>query len=228
MRSPDEATEHLKTIRSLMERATVYRAISAPTALFGGCLAIILSLLLTLRLGHASTTALSSSAWLACWLCALLAVVVFNAVLILRKCRNESQAFLSSGLRHALRATLPPMLAGGMIGITLLLNDPAQVVNTTSLWLTFYGLALLSTTSFSPKSLSILGSLILALGLINFLNFNCPACRETACACDISSVHYTIANILMGVGFGAFHIIYGLYLVISGKKDGIPETETEA
>ena len=156
MRSPDEATEHLKTIRSLMERATVYRAISAPTALFGGCLVIILSLLLTLRLGHASTTALSSSAWLACWLCALLAVVVFNAVLILRKCRNESQAFLSSGLRHALRATLPPMLAGGMIGITPFPNDPAQAANTTSSWPPFDGLPWLSTTSFSPNPLSTL------------------------------------------------------------------------
>ena len=30
------AEEHLRVIRSLMERATVYRAISAPTALVGG------------------------------------------------------------------------------------------------------------------------------------------------------------------------------------------------
>src|SRR4051812_26256696 len=35
-----EAADHLKTIRSLMERATVYRAISAPTALAGGLVAL--------------------------------------------------------------------------------------------------------------------------------------------------------------------------------------------
>ena len=40
MKSPDAAAEHLRTIRSLMERATVYRAISGPGALLGGVLAL--------------------------------------------------------------------------------------------------------------------------------------------------------------------------------------------
>ncbi len=35
-----EAADHLKTIRALMERATVYRAISAPTAFAGGVLTL--------------------------------------------------------------------------------------------------------------------------------------------------------------------------------------------
>src|SRR5438132_13318087 len=35
-----KAEEHLRVIRSLMERATIYRAISAPTALVAGLLSI--------------------------------------------------------------------------------------------------------------------------------------------------------------------------------------------
>ena len=38
MPTRSEAEEHLRVIRSLMEKATIYRAISAPTALLGGVL----------------------------------------------------------------------------------------------------------------------------------------------------------------------------------------------
>ena len=37
------AEEHLRVIRTLMERATIYRAISAPTALAGGLIALALT-----------------------------------------------------------------------------------------------------------------------------------------------------------------------------------------
>ena len=36
MPTSTEAEEHLRVIRSLMEKATIYRAISAPSALVGG------------------------------------------------------------------------------------------------------------------------------------------------------------------------------------------------
>lgn len=37
------AEEHLRVIRELMERATVYRAVSAPAALFCGLIALSVS-----------------------------------------------------------------------------------------------------------------------------------------------------------------------------------------
>ena len=40
MNEPARAEAHLRVIRSLMERATVYRAISTPTALVGCVLAL--------------------------------------------------------------------------------------------------------------------------------------------------------------------------------------------
>lgn len=41
MSSPvHEATEQLRAIRALMERSTIYRAISAPAALFAGVLSL--------------------------------------------------------------------------------------------------------------------------------------------------------------------------------------------
>jgi len=43
MNERSRGEEHLRVIRSLMERATIYRAISAPTALLGGLLALATS-----------------------------------------------------------------------------------------------------------------------------------------------------------------------------------------
>ena len=43
------AEEDLRVIRTLMERATVYRAISAPTALVGGVLSISSAVLIHLN-----------------------------------------------------------------------------------------------------------------------------------------------------------------------------------
>ena len=43
MNDPDKALEHLKVIRGLMEKATVYRAVSVPTAIIGGLLALVAS-----------------------------------------------------------------------------------------------------------------------------------------------------------------------------------------
>ncbi len=40
MATHSEAEEHLRVIRSLMERGTIYRAISAPVALAGGLCSI--------------------------------------------------------------------------------------------------------------------------------------------------------------------------------------------
>ena len=40
MSDQDPASEHLRIIRQLMERATVYRSIAAPVALVGGVVAL--------------------------------------------------------------------------------------------------------------------------------------------------------------------------------------------
>ncbi len=43
MQTATEAEEHLRVIRSLMEKATIYRAVSAPTALAAGMAALIVA-----------------------------------------------------------------------------------------------------------------------------------------------------------------------------------------
>ena len=73
-----KAEEDLRVIRSLMERATVYRAISAPAALVAGLLSIFAAGAIYRRPVHGRVFA-------AVWLVVLVFAVVTNAFFIWRK-----------------------------------------------------------------------------------------------------------------------------------------------
>src|SRR5207244_3046337 len=78
------AEEHLRIIRTLMERATIYRAISAPTALAGGVIAITLAAFIWLREHHWAEKApevmrhISTRGFASLWLCALAILLALN------------------------------------------------------------------------------------------------------------------------------------------------------
>jgi hypothetical protein len=53
------------------------------------------------------------------WLSVLAVTSVLNVVLLSRDARRRGQPFLSDGMRMALRAILPPMMVGCVLGIGL-------------------------------------------------------------------------------------------------------------
>ena len=175
MTEQERAAEHLKVIRSLMERATIYRALSWPTALFGGVVAVILAVLLYFREevaiggGDGDITQMSEVAWVAVWLVALVVTGIFNAILVGRKASREKTAFFSPGLRMALRLVVPPMLAGGVLGIGRVLSDGGMASEAAAIWVMCYGLALLATIGISPRSIRWLGWLFFVAGVAAYL-----------------------------------------------------------
>lgn len=212
MMEREQAADHLRVIRSLMERATVYRALSWPTALFGGTLAVVLAVLLFFREQAAAgggavgetVQAPSSVGWVACWLVALVVTGAFNGVLIGRKSQREGRPFFSAGLKIALRNVVPPMLAGGVLGITMALSKSPAVG--AALWVLCYGLALLATTGIAPASIPRLGWVFLIAGLGAFL-FVWPGSEEAVARVGPPML---AANLIMGSCFGGLHLIYGL------------------
>src|ERR1700749_1079744 len=107
MPTSTEAEEHLRVIRSLMEKATIYRAVSAPTALAGGVLALIAIAppvrALVAPLGH-------DTSFHGRWLFALFLTLAVNGGLILREARRRGDPLVSPGMRAAFRALIPPFL----------------------------------------------------------------------------------------------------------------------
>ena len=189
-----KAEEDLRVIRSLMERATVYRAISAPAALAAGLLSILAAGVIYRRPVHGRVFA-------TVWLVVLLFAVVTNAFFIWREARNDGRPFLSSAMRLALRAIAPNLLIPAAVTVWFFTTGYKGAAEQELIvaWIAFYGLALLSTGLFAPRSLVCLGwaFLLTALAL--------PALRNA-----VGDLPANLPNIAMGITFGLYHLIYAV------------------
>ncbi len=197
------AEEHLRIIRALMERATVYRAISSPTALVGGILALGVSIGLHYAAKSPDWISYTYSKKFAfVWLGLLVVMLAVNTFFVWREANRAGRPFISSGMRLAIRAFAPCLLIPAATTIWFLrqgyLGDTEILLVTC--WIAFYGLALLSTTFFAPRSLSILGwaFLLTALFIPTILFF----------LDDLPS--HLFPNFFMGLTFGVYHIVYAV------------------
>lgn len=211
MSSQQDALENLRVIRSLMEKAHIYRAISAPAALAGGVLATAASGL-GITLSSAKEPDITSDEFLLMWLGILAVTSVLNVFLLSREARRRGQLFLSEGMRMAMRAILPPMMVGGVLGIGLVVYLH-NLTMAALIWILCYGLALLATASFSPRSLLRLGWAFVISGLALFLFW--------AANGDIRMLPTDEgpASFAMGATFGLLHIVYAIAVFVSKKPE---------
>jgi hypothetical protein len=188
MPTATEAEEHLRVIRSLMEKATIYRAVSAPTALAGGIAAVMVAAPPVQRLFDQWAPVTSFHLR---WLLALFVTLLINGLLILREARRRGDPLISAGMRAAFRALIPPMFGGGVFFVML---SPQEIPAFLAI---FYGLALLATAHFAPRSIMWLGWSFLLAGLLAFI---------------FSATNRLYAglqpDVIMVATFGGFHFIY--------------------
>ena len=200
-----EAEEHLRIIRSLMEKATVYRAISAPTALVGGLLATVagLALNVTSLVGPNRNVAFFGT-----WFAVLTITAFANALFIRNDARRRGDSFISPGMKMALIALLPSHFTAGVVSLVAvcLANTPffMPYVVLPLAWIVLHGIGLLATTHFAPKSLVYLGWTFLLFGLFAFANATIGFRIER----ELGLNDWQYGNVLMAVTFGGFHLIY--------------------
>jgi len=212
------AEEHLRVIRSLMERATVYRAISAPTAVVGGALSLAASVVLLMQSAQTPASSIWSLAnpgaarhFILLWSAVLILTLAAHTVFIWRKANREGSAFFTSGLKLAISSVAPVLLVTAALTFIFWQNDetaealPVLVV----IWITCYGLALLATSSFAPVSLRYTGWAFLLTGvaclfLLSAL-FNAQPARAAVLA--------------MAATFGLYNLVYG-FATWPRKRDG--------
>ena len=144
MTSLDNAYEQLRTIRSLMERATIYRALSAPTALIGGLLSLA-GFATAYLAKHHWHRPLSSREFLLVWLLILALTAVTNILFLWRGAVQRNESFFSAGMKCALTSLAPAFIVAGVL--TLLIHRPIQLC---IIWMVLYGLGLLATQYFAP------------------------------------------------------------------------------
>jgi hypothetical protein len=202
MTTREEAAEQLRVIRSVMERATIFRALSGETALIGGAAALAAAWLSEGRhyWGFAG--------W---WLGGLAAVLAFNVFQIFRMKVAHDRPFWSSGLRVALRGVLPSLVAGGFLGLLFVRSGQDQTA--ACLWILHYGLALLAIREFAPKSMVWLGWAFVLFGMVSL--------AAVADVIHVPPLWLKILNgsRLMAISFGGFHLIYGALIVTTGRRE---------
>ena len=201
MNERSRAEEDLHVIRSLMERATIYRAISAPTALVAGVLSLLSTGIVYLnndvRLVFGRPVGPREFALI--WIDVLILVLAANTFFVWRQARSSGRPFISPGMKLALRAIAPTLLVPMAFTIWFFKRGylGGQELELVVVWVVFYGLALLSTALFAPRSLTLLGWAFLLTGvaipvLINLLD---------ELAGDVPTV-------VMGLAFGLYHLVY--------------------
>lgn len=212
MSQTQAAIEHLRVIRSLMEKAHIYRAVSAPAALLGGVLALGATIWPVV---HAAQThgdaAFSNATFLIIWHGILAACTVLNVALLAREAKRRDQAFVSEGMKMALRAVSPPLIVGGVLagGLVIWLQNLTLAA---LIWVLCYGLALLATASFSPKSITRLGWAFVIAGLVLFLAW--------AANGEVRDLRTDLgpASLVMALTFGLLHVVYAIAVFVSRPK----------
>jgi len=212
------AEEHLRVIRTLMERATVYRAISAPTALAGGLIALGLTSAIWARERHWAQIApqvmrhVSTRGFAALWLAALAIVLALNTFFVWRRAQRDRRPFVSPSMKLALRSILPCLIFPAATTIWFFCDgyEADNELLLVRIWIGFYGLALIATQHFAPRSLVVLGwaFLITAAGMM-----------VTSRQLEYYSTPL-VPNLAMGVTFGLYHLIYAACVWKSPARAG--------
>jgi hypothetical protein len=200
------AEEDLRVIRTLMERATTYRAISAPIALVGGVLSLLSAAFIHLTTEPDNFNLLGRAIrpreFAFIWIDVLALTVIANIIFVWREAKSSGRPFISSGMRLALRAIAPNLIIPALFTIWFLRVGflGAVELELVLVWVIFYGLALLSTALFAPRSLALLGwaFLLTGAGILVLANM-------------AQGLPDDIPNLVMGLTFGLYHVIYAVF-----------------
>jgi hypothetical protein len=213
-----KAEADLRVIRSLMERATVYRAISAPAALVAGFLSIFAAAAIYLNNQASTNRPLHGRAFAVIWLIVLILAAASNAFFIWREAKKDGRPFISSGMKLSLRAIAPNLLIPAAVTLWFLVDGykGATELELVVAWIVFYGLALLSTGLFAPRSLVCLGWAFLLTALA------IPALRNA-----VGGLPANLPTIAMGLTFGLYHLIYAVCAWPRKRADEIEEFAVE-
>lgn len=200
------ATEHLQVIRTLMERSAVYRRALAPIMLWAGALGVLAA-------GAGVALRVDSiRGFGGLWLMTAVVVVAGAFLIARRQALKDHEPFWSPPTRRVAQALLPPLAAGLMFSLILLVFEAGH-----SRWLfifpnvLFYGCALHAAGFFMPRGMKLFAWLIIVSGAGVLLLI--PMAQ--------TEPNPVLDHTLMGFYFGVLHLAYGAYLYLTEKRKNV-------
>jgi hypothetical protein len=214
----DWASEHLQTIRTLMERTALYRRTLAPVTTVTGAIGTVAA-----WAGWKADFA-APHLFVTYWLAVAAITVVAGLLLIRRQALALSEPFWSPPMRRVAQAMMPALAAGLALGLTAALQGwlgsrhdgtaaglpPSYWANMALPlgWIILYGCAVHAAGFFMQRGIRLFAWILIICGGLGFF------WREPQTRQGLVDAGY----LLMGAVFGLLHLIYGLYLYASEKR----------
>jgi len=203
--SANWAEENLKTIRTLMEQASVYRRAMAPVAIIVGSLGLAAA-------GLAQAVDWTGPERFAgYWLGVAMMSTMAALLLIRRQALKSKEEFWSPPTRRVAQAMAPLLVTGLGLGLLEILRAPGErdSIQLVALWMVLYGGALHAAGFFMRRGLKLMGWIFVVIGSLSLFFHELD---KLGLMSWISGDH---AHLLMGWAFGANNLIYGLYLKLT-------------
>lgn len=191
----DKALESVNEIKELMEKSSKFVSISGFAAILAG----VYSLVGAYSVIQTPGLMVSLVSMIVVALLVFTASAVTACILSYYKSKKLRQKFFSKLTYRTLWIFSLPMLTGGILCLSLIWHGYYGLLS--SVMLLFYGLTLVNVSKFTYSNIAWLGYTFICLGII-------------------ASFWEEHALLLWAIGFGGFHILYGIlfYLHYERKK----------
>lgn len=180
----EHALNNLRYIREAMERASSFTSIPGWGGVAVGVTAVIATLV-----AHSAAT---WRVWLVTWLTEAIVAAIIAGVTMMRKAGRAGVSFRETAARRFLVSYFAPIVAGALLTIFLWRAGFYRAMP--AAWLLIYGASFVSSGAYSIPVVPVMGACFMTLGAI---------------ACFVP---FTVANALMGAGFGLLHVVFGVII----------------
>jgi hypothetical protein len=201
----DQAAENLLVIRTLMERSALYRRALAPVMLCAGLMGVA-------GWGLGTCFDLSNGrTFCKLWFLTAALTIALALMIIRRQALRSAEPFWTSPTKRVVSAMLPPLVAGFCLSLISTLEPDVSIsAGLPATWALLYGTALHSAGFFISRGVRWLGWLFIIAGCA-------VSYAEMGLMPDDWADDGRVPNAIMGVTFGALHLLAAAYLFITEK-----------
>jgi hypothetical protein len=185
----EHALDNIRFIRDAMERASSFTSIPGWGGVGVGITAIGTAVIAQRFLGK------SLRMWLGTWLVEAFVAAAIGFGTMALKARRSEAPFMSGAAKRFFISYFAPLVGGAVLTLALVRVEAYAAIPAT--WLLLYGTAFVSSGAFSIRVIPMMGIAFMLLGALAAL------------------VPLGASNVILGVGFGGLHIIFGLIIARS-------------
>jgi hypothetical protein len=197
------ASDHLQTIRTLMERAALYRRALAPLMMTSGSMGIAAFIVTRL------TSLDSARAFSAFWLSISCVAITLSYVMVRRQALKDSEPFWSPPTRRVTEALLPAFFVGFAAGVYHLVREASATAWLLAPgWIIVYGCAVHAAGFFMQNRMRFFGWVFVLGG--------CALLFAAAFVPELRTMQ--AAHVMMGLFFGVLHAVCGIYLYFTEQR----------